>query len=572
MTMTRAMFRQSGNTVIDGILLKELAMGGVLWLEHNKERVNQLNVFPVPDGDTGTNMMLTMRGAWEKIAHVDEPHVGKLSKAFADGALRSARGNSGVILSQIWAGIAKALDGHETLTAPLLIEASVSAVEWAYRAVEKPVEGTILTVARAIKEAVVTRARNETDLVALLNIMVFAGRAALRKTPEMLPLLKKAGVVDSGGQGLVYIFEGMLRAICGKELSGELSEPVLAITGAPSAAGDTWQEALVPEDDEGYGYDVQFLMHGSNMDVDKVRADIQAMGWSTLVVGDSDLIKVHVHVHNPGIPLGYAIESGADIDDIVVENMHRQYQQYVEARAYREGDVAANTEVEGVAVITVATGKGIQKLFAQELGAAYVITGGQTMNPSTGDFLNAIEKLPNKDIILLPNNKNVILAARQAAEQAGGDRNIRVVASTTIPQGVTAMFEYQNALSNDPQPPLDEIADAMAETLSLVVTGEITFATRDVEIDGLKVRSGQLIGLINDVLAVSGDDLEQLARDLLHKADADSHERITLYYGDDKNERDAKALADALAEEFDALEFEVVYGGQPLYPYMIAIE
>jgi uncharacterized protein len=574
MTMTRTMFRQSGNTYIDGILLKELAMGGVLWLERNKERVNQLNVFPVPDGDTGTNMMLTMRGAWEKIATIDEPHVGKLSKAFADGALRSARGNSGVILSQIWAGIAKALDGHEMLTAPLLMEASISAVDWAYRAVEKPVEGTILTVARAIKEAVVTRAKNETDLVAMLKIMVFAGRAALRKTPDMLPLLKKAGVVDSGGQGLVYIFEGMLRAICNKALTDDLSDPVLAIANppAPSAAGENWQEALVPDDEEGYGYDVQFLMHGSDMNVEKVRADIQAMGWSTLVVGDSDLIKVHVHVHNPGIPLGYAIESGADIDDIVVENMHRQYQQYVEARAGREGDSGLGAPVEGTAVITVATGKGIQKLFAQELGAAYVITGGQTMNPSTGDFLSAIEKIPNGDIILLPNNKNVILAARQAAEQAGGERRIRVVPSTTIPQGITAMFEYQNALSNDPQPSLDEIADSMIETLPLVVTGEITYATRDVEIDGIKVRSGQLIGLINDVLAVSGDDMEQLARDLLHKANADNHERITLYYGDDKTERDAQALADALAEEFDALEFEIVFGGQPLYPFMIAIE
>jgi DAK2 domain fusion protein YloV len=578
MVMTRAMFRETGNTYIDGALLKYLAVSGVMWLERNKERVNQLNVFPVPDGDTGTNMLLTMRGAWTQIENKDETHVGKLAKAFADGALRNARGNSGVILSQIWAGAARALDGHEKLTAPLVAEACIAAVEMAYRAVEKPVEGTILTVSREIKEAVVQRAAHETDLVALLKTMVFAGRAALRKTPEMLPLLKKAGVVDSGGQGLVYIFEGMLRALCGKDVSAELAEPVLAIANppTPTAAGATWEEALAPDDEEGYGYDVQFLMHGENMNVDQIRADIQDMGWSTLVVGDSSLIKVHVHVHNPGVPLNYAITSGADIDDIVVENMHRQYQQYVQSRAEREGGSEAGgiagAEVEGVAVITVASGKGIQKLFAEELGAAFVITGGQTMNPSTGDFIAAIERLPNREIILLPNNKNVILSARQAAEQIGDGRTVRVVPSTTIPQGIAAMFEYNNALGSDPLPSLDETAEMMSGMLRQVMTGEITRSIRDVEIDGIVAKTGQLIGLLNDVLAVSGEDMEQVARELLHKAGADDYERVTLYYGDRMTERDARQLADALAEEFDALDFEVMYGGQPLYPYMIAIE
>jgi hypothetical protein len=577
------MFRESGNTVCDGYLLKRLAVGGVLWLERNKDRVNQLNVFPVPDGDTGTNMLLTMRGAWSQIANVEEQHVGKLARVFADGALRNARGNSGVILSQIWAGAAKALEGHETLTAPLLAQASISAVEMAYRAVEKPVEGTILTVAREIKDAVLTRAEHEKDLVAMLKTMLYAGRTSLRRTPDKLPLLKKAGVVDSGGQGLVFIFEGMLRALCGKDVSAvaavaapvQIAVPAMP-TSAPHDEAEDWEEALVPEDDEGYGYDVQFLMHGENMDIEKVRADIQAMGWSTLVVGDSNLIKVHVHVHNPGIPLGYAIESGADIDDIVVENMHRQYQQYVQARAEREGgsETASvmGAPVEGVAVITVASGKGIQRIFTEEMGAAYVITGGQTMNPSTGDFLAAIEALPNTDIILLPNNKNVVLSAKHAAEQAPDGKNIRVVTSTTIPQGIGAMFEYQNAISGDPPASLEETADAMTDMLRHVVTGEITRATRDVEIDDLKVKQGQFIGLINDVLAVAGDNVIEVARALLHKADADRHERITLYYGDVTTERDARNLAGALAEEFDALDFEIVFGGQPLYPYMIAIE
>ncbi len=577
MTITRAMFRESGNTVCDGYLLKRLAVGGVLWLERNKDRVNQLNVFPVPDGDTGTNMLLTMRGAWSQIANVEEQHVGKLARVFADGALRNARGNSGVILSQIWAGAAKALEGHETLTAPLLAQACIAAVEMAYRAVEKPVEGTILTVAREIKDAVLTRAEHEKDLVAMLKTMLYAGRTSLRRTPEKLPLLKKAGVVDSGGQGLVFIFEGMLRALCGKDVSAPVT-PIVVNTPAAAVIqeGEAWEDALVPEDDEGYGYDVQFLMYGENMNIDKVREDIQAMGWSTLVVGDSNLIKVHVHVHNPGIPLNYAIESGADIDDIVVENMHRQYQQYVQARAEREGGSSPGSvmgaPVEGVAVITVASGKGIQRIFTEEMGAAYVITGGQTMNPSTGDFLSAIDALPNTEIILLPNNKNVVLSAKHAAEQAPGGKQIRVVASTTIPQGIAAMFEYQNSISGDPPASLDETVKSMMEMLSHMVTAEITRATRDVEIDDLKVKQGQFIGLINDVLAVAGDDITEVARELLHKADADRHERITIYYGDTSTERDARNLAEALAEEYDALDFEIVFGGQPLYPYMIAIE
>jgi hypothetical protein len=567
MMMTREMFRKNGNTICDGTLLKEMAFGGVLWLERNKERVNQLNVFPVPDGDTGTNMLLTMRGAFSQISDVDEPHVGRMARRFADGALRNARGNSGVILSQIWAGAAQALADKELLTAPLVADACVSAVDMAYRAVEKPVEGTILTVSREIKEAVLSKAHRQNDLVLMLKTMVYAGRASLRRTPDHLPLLKKAGVVDSGGQGLVYILEGMLRALCGKDIS--------AMTGADASAPhqtETWQEALIPEDEEGYGYDVQFLMHGSQMDVSKVRADIQAMGWSTLVVGDANLIKVHVHVHNPGEPLNYAIATGAEIDDIVVENMQRQYQQYVRAR---EGRQAATEEaflpVEGVAVITVATGKGMHNLFTKQMGAAYVITGGQTMNPSTGDFLAAIDNLPNHEIILLPNNKNVLLSARQAAEQVQG-KQVRVVPSATVPQGIAAMFEYQNARGAEPPADLGTTVEMMSEMLSLVVTGEITRATRDVEIDGLVVKAGQFIGLIDDVLKVAGDDLTQVALDLMRMADTRRHERVAVYYGDRVSEREARTLVGTLQETFPDLVFEVVNGGQPLYPYIFAIE
>lgn len=558
--ITRQAFRANDNKIADGYLLKQLLGAGMTWLDQNKDTVNRLNVFPVPDGDTGTNMYLTMRNAYLEVASLEEAHVGKLSSAIAEGALKGARGNSGVILSQLFAGTAKALDGHDKLTAPLLAEACRAAVDAAYRAVEKPVEGTILTVARRMMEAVIRRYQTEQDLIVLLKRMVFAGRTALRHTPEQLPVLKKAGVVDSGGAGLVYIFEGMVRSLCGKALvASELIVPETT---------ETWQDALVPEDELGYGYDVQFLIRGEDLNIDHVRKDISDMGWSTLVVGDNKLIKVHVHVHDPGIPLSYGIGIGASLDDIVVENMQRQYEEYVETRDQREGDL--RTDIRGVAVITVASGKGLRKLFTEQLNAAHVIAGGQTMNPSTGDFLNTINALPNTDIVLLPNNKNVILAAQQAAVNVVG-KNLRVVPSATIPQGIAAMFEYVN-LCTDEGCDLDEIVDAMTAALNHVVTCEITNATRDAEFEGVHVRAGQLIGLINDALVIAGDNITQVARDLLQKANADRYERITLYFGDDITEPQARELADTLAEGFTRQEFEVVYGGQALYPYIISVE
>jgi DAK2 domain fusion protein YloV len=558
--ITREAFRANDNKIADGYLLKQLFGAGMTWLEQNKDTVNRLNVFPVPDGDTGTNMYLTMRNAYLEVAGLEEAHVGKLSSAIAEGALKGARGNSGVILSQLFAGTAKALDGHDKLTAPLLAEACRKAVDAAYRAVEEPVEGTILTVSRRMMEAVVRRYMSEQDLIVLLKRMVFAGRTALRHTPEQLPVLKKAGVVDSGGAGLVYIFEGMLRSLCGKSLAtGELIVPETA---------ETWQDALVPEDELGYGYDVQFLIRGDDLNIDHVRQHISQMGWSTLVVGDDKLIKVHVHVHDPGIPLSYASGLGASLDDIVVENMQRQYEEYVEAREQHGEEV--RTDIRGVAVITVASGKGLRQLFTEQLNAAHVIAGGQTMNPSTGDFLNAISVLPNRDIVLLPNNKNVILAAQQAAANTE-PKNVRVVPSTTIPQGIAAMFEYVNLCIGEGCD-LDEIAEVMTAALKHVVTCEITNATRDAEFEGVHVHAGQCIGLINDTLVVAGDHITQVARDLLKKANAGKYERITLYYGSDATEPQARQLADALAEDFGKQEFEVVYGGQALYPYIISVE
>jgi hypothetical protein len=547
------------NLVIDGHLAKRLIGSGLAWLETNKERVNQLNVFPVPDGDTGTNMWLTMRSAYSAIADMNEPHIGKVSRAVAQGALMGARGNSGVILSQIWSGVAHALDGQEHMDAHLLARAAQSAADMAYKAVEKPVEGTILTVCKDMMHSVIARYERQPDLITLLKRMVFAGRTTLRRTPELLPVLKKAGVVDSGGQGLVFIFEGMLRALCGRSVD---------INPETMTVQTSWQDALVPEDDLGYGYDVQFLMRGSALAIEKVRQEISAMGWSALVVGDSSLIKVHVHVHDPGQPISYAIGAGAHLDDVVVENMQHQYENYVQARTERENET--RHIAPSIAVVTVANGKGLHHIFADDLGASYVITGGQTMNPSTGDFLKAIDSLPNQEIILLPNNKNILLAAQQAAQIVGG-RRIRVVPSRTIPQGISAMVEYSCAMGL-PSPTLDGVVEAMETGLSQVITCEITVAVRDADLGDVRIRAGQWIGLIDDELVSSGDDIDDLALRLLEQAYARNHERITLYYGSDVTQTEARALGEKLSVHFESQEFEMIAGEQALYHYIISVE
>jgi hypothetical protein len=545
----------------DGYLLKTLTLAGLTWLDAHQERVNQLNVFPVPDGDTGTNMFLTMRKACDEVSARDEPHVGKVCRAIADGALLGARGNSGVILSQWWRGFAEALDGQSDFDGRLFAQACRHAVELAYKAVVKPVEGTILTVTREAMEAVVERAQsNEMNLKTLFETKVNAAYHALQRTPDLLPVLKQAGVVDSGGQGWTFIIEGMLRVLRGEEVS-LLVDEMQRLQGQGN-----WQDALIPEDTEGYGYDVQFLMHGDGLDVMKVRQAISEIGWSALVVGDDRLIKVHVHVHDPGVPISYAIQAGAELDDVVVENMQRQYHRYVANRTAREDETRA--PVEGIAVITVAAGGGLCHMFAHDLGAAYVISGGQTMNPSTENFLKAIQKLPNEEIILLPNNPNIHMAARQAASLTR-DKKVAVVASRSIPQGVTAMVEYVNGRDSLD---LQALTDAMNESLGNVITCEVTRAVRDASLNDVSAREGQYIGLIDDQLAAAGDTLAGVVHDMLYKAAADKRELITLYYGDMVNESDARLLADHLSAEFADQEIQVVNGGQPLYPYIISVE
>jgi hypothetical protein len=499
----------------DGLLLKQLTGAGLGWLNYNRETVNQMNVFPVPDGDTGTNMSLTMRKAYDQVALANDRHVGNVSGGIAQGALMGARGNSGVILSQWWRGFARALEDYDAFDAALFAQACSAAVETAYKAVVEPVEGTILTVSRRAMEAVRELANGENDLLRLFEAKVEAGYYAVRHTPEQLPILKKAGVVDSGGLGLVYIFEGMLRFLRGEDI------PSLEQTAERDSA--TWRDALEPDDAEGYGYDVQFLMRGRGMSVAAVRQSISAMGWSTLVVGDQELIKVHVHVHDPGAPLSYAVGQGAALEDVVVENMQRQYEAYVEKRLERETQEMGR--VENVAVIAVASGQGLKRLFTDELQAAHVIEGGQTMNPSTEDFLAAIHAVSKSSVVLLPNNKNIILAAEQAASLAQ-DKQVQVVPSRTIPQGICAMIAYNN-LPDAQQ--INAVVAAMKDALTSVVSCEVTRATRSAEFGSVVVREGQYIGLVNGNLVVAGSDMVELVRALLRKAGAGERELVTVY-------------------------------------------
>jgi DAK2 domain fusion protein YloV len=538
----------------DGQGLKALAAAGLAWLEQNQQAVNALNVFPVPDGDTGTNMLLTMRSAYKEVAHSPEHSAAKVAHALAHGALMGARGNSGVILSQLWRGFARGIDGVGAFTARQMATGLEQAAETAYKGVVKPVEGTILTVGREAAEEARLAAADSHDLRVVLERIVKRAYTSVAHTPELLPILKEAGVVDSGGQGLAVILEGMLRFLRG--------EP-LALSTQPGAES-ALQSSLDPGE-LGYGYDVQFILSGENLDVAGVRRDIDAMGDSTLVVGDSAHIKVHVHVHDPGVPISYGIKLGV-ISDVVVENMQEQYKQFVMERLAAEPAPLqlAQLRPEQVGTVVVAAGDGLARVFAS-LGVAVLVPGGQTMNPSTEDILRAVEDLPCRQVIVLPNNKNIVLAARQAAELSQRHR-VTVIPTRNVPQGIAAMLAYNAAAS------LEENAARMQAVIENVQCGEITTATRTVEIDGVSVAEGQIIGLHNGRLALAGNDLNTIVEATLDQMGAAGREIITLYYGDTVRAEDALALAERLRARFDGQEIEVVEGRQPHYHYILSTE
>ena len=543
-------------SVVDGERFKRLVYAGLVWLRQHQEEINALNVFPVPDGDTGTNMVLTMQAAWEEVAGVDENNVGKVAHRVAHGALMGARGNSGVILSQIWRGMARHLDNKEWLTASDLAAALEEGVRTAYKGVIRPVEGTILTVAREAAEEASLAAGRTTDLSVVLERAVRRAWDALARTPDLLPVLAEAGVVDAGGQGLCVILEGMMRTLRG-EVMGESAAVATTVMGPAFAA------EAVPEEE--YGYDVQFLIVGQNLDVEAIRRDIDAMGTSTLVVGDSETVKVHVHVPDPGVPLSYAVRLGS-LRDVVVEDMQAQYREFVRAR--EQARPAPAMMVSGappreVGVVAVVSGDGLEKVF-MSLGASAVVPGGQTMNPSTEEILRVVESLPTPKVVILPNNGNIILAARQAQELS--QKEVVVVPTRSIPQGVAALLAFNH------QAGLEENAETMERAAREVHTGEVTTATRDASLNGVQVRQGQIIGLQDDQLVVSGDTVDEVVEALLDRMGVADLEIVTLYYGAGVRQEEAEALAARLQEKYPDQTFEVVYGGQPHYFYILSAE
>lgn len=542
----------------DGKLLKALAIAGLSWLQGHYQRVNELNVFPVPDGDTGTNMLLTMQNACKEIAPLDTTNVAKIAEKLAYGATMGSRGNSGTILSQLWRGFAEGLHGAESFDVPQMVKALRVGTETAYRAVQRPVEGTILTVAREMTEEAESHAKTSHNLTEVLAFMVERSWDAVRRTPDMLKVLKDAGVVDSGGSGLAYIMEGMLRHLRGEsvEVEGQTNE-------IPEAHSEH-DSGHIQHPGENI-YDVQFVMRGRGLRADIIKAAMEEMGDSVVVAQASDAVKVHVHVRNPGRPLEYAANIGP-IADIVVENMLEQYEEFLRQRQNEgQSDLElAQVEPGQIAVVAVTPGAGLAKVF-QQLGVAGLVNGGQTNNPSVEEFLATIRSLHTDKVILLPNNKNIILTAEQAAKLTENIK-VKVVPTRTVPQGISAMLSYE--ADGD----LEEVAADMQSAKDNILTGEVTTATRSVELDGVKVTEGQIIGLLEGKLRTAGESINGVVENLLSQADLDDMELVTLYYGNTVQAADAQALADSLGNQYADLEFQVIAGGQPHYHYILSIE
>ena len=540
---------------IDGLVLKELVMAGLTWLRTNQALVNSLNVFPVPDGDTGTNMTLTMQSAWNEIANLGTRNVGEMAAAVAKGALMGARGNSGVILSQLWRGFSRGLHGAEILDGPTLVKGFVEARDTAYKGVVRPVEGTILTVSKDAAAAAEAALKETQDPIEILERIVPAADVSVQNTPELLPVLKQAGVVDSGGKGLFFIYEGMLRYFNGEPLD------VPTVNVQPMSAMNLQDAMEAVEEGQDYEVVVDFFPEGT-FDLQTFYGKLETMGTSIQVGEGEGMYRMHIHVplEKRYEPIDYIMGIGT-ITKVAMENLLAQMDDIQKAK--NEKIELQTVEPGQIAVVVVSPGKGLSRIFAS-LGVAAIVEGGQTMNPSTQEILAAFENLPTDKVIILPNNKNIILAANQAKEVTV--KQVAVVPSKTVPQGLAAM------LAHSADGKVDAVAEKMAKSLASVRTGEITIATRTVEIDGVNVEAGQVIALLDGKLVLSAASVEQAVLGFLEKAEADKHELITFYYGEDLNRNEANRIADMAREKYSAQEIEVQDGGQPHYPFLISVE
>ncbi len=538
---------------IDGLALKKLIDAGLTWLRTNKEIVNSLNVFPVPDGDTGTNMTLTLQSAWNEIKDLGTRNLSEMTAAVSKGALMGARGNSGVITSQILRGFSRGVHDKAVLDVETLVKAFGEARDTAYKGVVRPVEGTILTVIKEIAIATETALGSVKDAIEMLEVAVKAADEAVKKTPDLLPVLKQAGVVDAGGKGLFFILEGMLRHVYGESLE----TPTMTVQAL--SAMDL--QGALEEVEEGQDYEVvvDFVPTGE-LDLGSFYGRLEEIGTSIQVGEGEGMYRMHIHVptENRYVPIDYIMGIGT-VTKVAIENLLAQMDDIQKSAQIK----FAAVEPGNIAVVVVSPGAGLSRIFAS-LGVAAVVAGGQSMNPSTQDILSSFENLPTDKVIILPNNKNIILAANQAKEVTV--KQVEVVPTRTVPQGLTAM------LSLIPDGVLASVAEKMTKALSTVKTGEITIATRTVEIDGVSVKNGQVIALLDGKLALAAESVEQGVLDLLEKADAAEHELVTLFYGEGMTHAEANRVADLIRAKYSNLEIEVQEGGQPHYQFIISIE
>ncbi|MBT3322271.1 MAG: DAK2 domain-containing protein [Anaerolineae bacterium] len=540
----------------DGQAYKHLVEAGLTWLRTNQDTVNALNVFPVPDGDTGTNMVLTMQSAYDEIADLGHHKVTHMADAFAQGALMGARGNSGVILSQIWRGIARGLKDAEVLTGSNLAEAFSQARDTAYRGVVRPVEGTILTVSKDIAIAAEKSHEEGDDPIALLEKIVKAADESVEHTPELLPVLKDAGVVDSGGMGLYLILEGMLKFIYDEPLDKA------TMSVQPMAALEMEEAMHAVEEGQDFEVVVDFYPEGE-LELKPFYAALEEMGTS-IQIGEGDgMYRMHIHVplENRYLPIDYIMELGT-VTDVAMENLVAQMDKLNKNTDYDRLELT-NIDPDEIAIVTVSPGPGISRIFAS-LGVAAIVEGGQTMNPSTKELLAAFENLPTDKVIILPNNKNIVLAAQAASEVTVKD--VHVVPCKTVPQGLAAM------LMHNPTGDLATVAKKMVKSLDDVRTGEVTTASRTVEIDGVNVKEGQVIALLDGKLVLAASNVEEACLSLLEKANMDDYELVTLYMGGEYPRQEANRVGDVIQEKYPDHEIEMLDGGQPHYQLIISIE
>ncbi|PFG06757.1 DAK2 domain-containing protein [Bacillus sp. es.034] len=551
-------------TSLEGKRFAQMVIQGATKLSANAQLVDALNVFPVPDGDTGTNMNLSMTSGAKEVQNHIQDHIGNVATALSKGLLMGARGNSGVILSQLFRGFGKAIEGKESLSSAEFANALQTGVETAYKAVMKPVEGTILTVAKEAARKGVSVAETESDFVKLMQAIVDEAQASLNRTPDLLPVLKEVGVVDSGGQGLLFVYEGFLAELKGEKVSDQASLP--SMNDLVSAEHHKAAQDFMSTEDIEFGYCTEFMVRfesdKQSFVEEDFRQDLSKFGDSLLVISDDELAKVHIHSEQPGDVLTYGHQYGSLIN-IKIENMRQQHSSIVgESKpAAAEAPIPAK-EVE-FAIVTVSMGEGIAELF-KSIGATSVIEGGQTMNPSTEDIVKAVEEVNAKKVIIMPNNKNIIMAAEQAAEVL--EMEVAVVPTKTVPQGMAALLAF------NPSASVEDNKQLMTEASKQVKTGQVTFAVRDTSIDGVSISKDDFMGIEEGKIVVSDSDRQKSAQTLLETMlDADS-EILTILYGEDVTEEDVESLREYVEQHYEDVEVEVHNGKQPLYSYIFSVE